>query len=552
MGINLVTESYTTITKFGAKGDGRTDDSGAIQRAIDYCEINSIKTLYIPNGDYYIKKPVVFRKGGVQLVGTGALLREESWWQPNNIFPNNQPFSGCSFIIENNIEGFVFSKTVVDPVRISDIQFIAKNGRKRGRTTAIALKSEFRGPTWPFIIERCHFRGFNFAVKFQSPNQYCVAYIQIKDCAFSQNDECIYFSDITSQKSYVVGTRNLSWGFTFTNNKCHDNSRVIRGAFAKDAVNIKDNNMEGNIVYANGLTPENIIDIELSHAILNFEGNHFETIISDAVCISSVFKKPDGSYFPTSGTTAYDEKNKVFLKGNNFDGVNLSLYKPYNLTGLVVYNYDPYNMYINACDIRENHSNYLNVFLDDFAKRNGTNFKLPAGKYENSYMTIPNYAQKKSVIIKGNNNPQVILSPISNLPFIKVDKSTEQFFNTYSETLTAPNNTDFIGASFIVNNQTGTGFLGASVTFYVNYTVNGRSTNQVLYTHGNYGADVGFTTITALLPTSILPRNSRNIKFRTALSVDDNILAGKSLYLANRFTLFTFSGDNPYAIPVFQ
>lgn len=544
-------DTVEILSKFGVKGDARSDDSDAIQRAIDYCENNSIKTLYIPNGNYYIKKSVIFNRGGVQLVGTGALLREESWLFQQKQFSDNQPFSGCSFIVDKNVEGFVFSKTVADPIRIRDIQFVAKEGRKPGNTTAIAFKSEFWGPTWPFILERCHFRGFNYAVKFQSPNQYCVAFVQIRNCAFSQNDECIYFSDVSTIKSNTVGIRNLSWGFIFTNNKCHDNSRVIRACFAKDRVNISDNNMEGNITYANGKKPENIIDIELSHATVNFEGNHFESIISNAVYISSVFKDSKGNYLSMGVTTALDERNKVFLRGNNFDGIASDKYKPFILKGLVVYNYDPYKVFVDGCDVRINTSNTLNLFLTNFASENGTNFKLPTGKYENSYLSIPAYTQKKSVTISTKDKPQVLLSPLCNLSFVQANNSVIQFFNTYTETLEVSNSANFIGASFIVNNQTGSDFLGISVIFDVTYTVNGKLTGKTLYTNGNYGTDIGFTTITAILPLSQIPKNAKNINFKATLEVGENILGNNLVFIASRFTLFTFSGNAPYALPVF-
>ena len=546
-------DTVVILSKFGVKGDGRTDDSNAIQKAINYCENNSIKALYIPNGNYLIKKSIVFNRGGVQLIGTGALLREESWLQLQKQFSNNAPFSGCSFIIEQNVEGLLFSKTVADPVRICDIQFIAKEGRKVGNTTAIAFKSEFLGPTWPFILERCHFRGFNYAVKFQSPNQYCVAFVQITNCAFSQNDECVYFADIPFKKETpVVGYRNLCWGFTFNQNKCHDNSRIIRGAFAKDMINISNNNMEGNISYANGTLPTYIVDIELSQATINFEGNHFESIISDAVYISSVFKNLDGNYLTMGGTTALDEKNKIFLKGNNFDGVT-DKYKSYTLKGLVIYNYDPYSLFIDACDIRENNSNNLNLYLTNYALTNGTNFKTETGKYENSHLSVSGYHQKKIITISSNNNkPQVLLSPISNLPFLKTDNSVAQFLNSYTESLLISNEVSFMGASFIVDNQSGTGFLGVSVSFSIDYTINGKSTKKVSSTMGNYGTNIGFTTITALLPVNTIPHNAKNIKFRAALDVGENILAGSNLFIANKFTLFTIKGNNPYAIPVFQ
>ena len=54
---HLMTESDGTVNvrQFGAKGDDTTDDTTAIQNAIDYCCDNNIK-LFVPNGTYLVDK----------------------------------------------------------------------------------------------------------------------------------------------------------------------------------------------------------------------------------------------------------------------------------------------------------------------------------------------------------------------------------------------------------------------------------------------------------------------------------------------------------------
>lgn len=540
---------YQNIIDFGAKNDGLSDASSDIQKAVDYCEKNSIKTLLIPDGKYLLKNSVIFRKGGVQIVGTGALLREESWvGNIDKMFADNKPFVGCTFIVEKNVAGFVYDKTVGDPVRISNVQFLAKEDRTVGNTTAISFRSEFAGPTWPFIIEKCHFRGFNYAIKFESDNQYNVAFLQMSQNAFSQNDECVYFSDIPERKIQNVGMRNLSWGFDFLNNQCHDNSRVIRGSFAKDQVNIKNNNMEGNIAYADGRKPKFIVDIEISNATVNFEGNHFESVISDCVYISSAFMKKDGSFFPYSGSTTASDKNKVFIKGNNFDGVNEGKFKALTLKGLHVYNYDQYVMYIDECDIRQNSANALNLFLSDNAKTKGSAIKTPFGKYENASRVLQNYSQIKQMT-EGGRAVEKIVSPNCNIDFIRVSKKDGAIFGNGSQTMQVATSDKYIGASYLVNNPVSSGFLGVSVVFYVSYSLNGKTINETKYASGNYGAELGFTTITGIIPND-LPKIAKNISVWSGLST--SVLGDTDIFIGNKFTLFTYSGDNPYFIPVFK
>lgn len=540
---------YENISKYGAKGDGLTDASTAIQKAVDYCEKNSIKTLLIPNGKYLLKKSVVFRRGGIQMIGTGALLREESWLgSVDKMFADSKPFEGCTFVIEKNVSGFVYDKTVADPVRISNIQFLAKEGRTVGNTVAIDFRSEYGGPTWPFIIEKCNFRGFNFAVKFDSDNQYNVAFLQMSQNAFSQNDECIYFSDLPEKSIKNVGMRNLSWGFDFLNNQCHDNSRVIRGTFAKDQVNIKNNNMEGNIPYADGRKPKNIVDLEISNATVNFEGNHFESVISDCVYISSAFMNKEGGFFAYSGSTTGSDKNKIFLKGNNFDGINEGKFKAISLKGLQVYNYDQYLMYLDECDIRQNSANALNIFLSDNAKSAGSVIKTPFGKYENASLVLPNYTQIRQ-FTNGSKKITKIVSANCNLDFSRVNKSDGAIFGNGSQTMPVAASDRFIGASFIVNNPVSSGFLGVSIVFYVSYNLNGKTVNDIKYASGNYGTEVGFTTMTGIIPNSF-PKNAKNISVWCGLQT--SVIGDDDIFIADKYSVFTYGGSNPYFVPAFK
>lgn len=55
------------IKDFGAIGDGTTDDTEAIKKAIQYCVENKITMIEIPNGIYYVTKPIA--TNGIELKG---------------------------------------------------------------------------------------------------------------------------------------------------------------------------------------------------------------------------------------------------------------------------------------------------------------------------------------------------------------------------------------------------------------------------------------------------------------------------------------------------
>ena len=73
-------DQYFSVKWFGAKGNN-TDDHIAIQKSINTCLKNNIRTVYFPSGNYKISKPlIVFNAGGFC---TLELLGESSFWDSN-------------------------------------------------------------------------------------------------------------------------------------------------------------------------------------------------------------------------------------------------------------------------------------------------------------------------------------------------------------------------------------------------------------------------------------------------------------------------------------
>ncbi|MCL8536109.1 glycoside hydrolase family 55 protein [Chryseobacterium gallinarum] len=542
-----VLNDYLTVKMFGAIGDGLTDDSGAIQKAVDFCETTSQKTLFFPPGDYLINTPIQSSRGGVKFLGAGALLREESWFLNPPSFPTfpKPPFSGCSLIVPKNSSAIVFKDSVVDPVNIESIQFLAKEGRTVGKTHAIDFKSEFWGPTWPFVIKDCHFRGFNRAISFKSLNAYDVAWVQITGSAFSQNDECVYF-DFANDKQ-----RNLSWGFLFENNKCHDNSRVIYGFFAKELVKIVNNNFEGSIPYIkdqiNGnLSPDHYsIDIEIDNAVVQFFGNHFESMQNHAVYISSLRKDIDGNYMPSSGTTALSNRNKVEIFGNNMDGMTVDEQIRFNLTGVQVINKDDVPLSVHACEIVENLATSANIFLNPEAKINGTIIKF-SDTEGTSYLfnnTLDNYDCKKipptpkSLLIDGEQYES------------RGNKITTDNHFWGGRTLAFNSIPTYLGVSFKVKNRLDV--FTTSVFFNI-FHFNGTSASNpyTKYVPGTLFQKGGDSVIVAIIPNDdYYPDGSSQNVFSAGLSIDN--LEHRNILVATDITYFTFSSENPAVLPYY-
>lgn len=69
---------------FGAKGDGATDDTAAIQAAVDYALENRISIVYLPNGRYKISDTIHLNYGEsgyriINFIGDGMQLKAETY-----------------------------------------------------------------------------------------------------------------------------------------------------------------------------------------------------------------------------------------------------------------------------------------------------------------------------------------------------------------------------------------------------------------------------------------------------------------------------------------
>ena len=90
--INLKLAEFISVKDFGAVGDGSTDDSAAIQAAV-----NSGLPIQFPNGNYLIKTPINLTTANQMLVGTGGkIIRASGAMEANWIF-NANGINGLTF-----------------------------------------------------------------------------------------------------------------------------------------------------------------------------------------------------------------------------------------------------------------------------------------------------------------------------------------------------------------------------------------------------------------------------------------------------------------------
>ncbi|WP_395147180.1 glycosyl hydrolase family 28-related protein [Moraxella atlantae] len=89
---NKISQNTNNVKLFGAKGDGKTDDTAAIQKCIDSCQ-----SVFFPTGNYLISNPLIQKFSGQKFYGEGTN-------------PYNDHAQG-SRIIQTNSSASVFKST---------------------------------------------------------------------------------------------------------------------------------------------------------------------------------------------------------------------------------------------------------------------------------------------------------------------------------------------------------------------------------------------------------------------------------------------------------
>jgi hypothetical protein len=105
---HLETRINVKMPPFNAKGDGATNDTAAIQAAIDYANTNSIRNVFMPEGNYLISAPILLN--GCSLEGVQT-----------NIY--NTTSNGSTFTCST--KDFIAVKQ--GSLAANDIQFTIKN-----------------------------------------------------------------------------------------------------------------------------------------------------------------------------------------------------------------------------------------------------------------------------------------------------------------------------------------------------------------------------------------------------------------------------------------
>ena len=163
-----------SVKDYGADGSDSSDDSTAFTSAINYCKNNGYKTLFIPNGTYYISSalPVLNNNGFscVNIMGENTNLTVLDGSSLSASTPILQTSGGSGRLANAQIKGVTFKGSYIQ--------------------TGVRLKG-----TCGVKIVQCHFESLNNAIIFSNDigNGTFTEYSVADSCNFTDNNTALYY-----------------------------------------------------------------------------------------------------------------------------------------------------------------------------------------------------------------------------------------------------------------------------------------------------------------------------------------------------------------------
>lgn len=208
----VVANQGIDVTLFGAKGDGVTDDTVAIQSAITAVSANGGGTIYFPPGTYIISSPLLINSDNVQLLGS-------SW---NSVLFPTAGFGANPMIHSLAIGGGAFRYGI----KISDL-FL--DGNNVTGIIGIQLDTTYQAQIYHTRVRHCV--GTGIFMNGSSGNT--GAYNSINNCHITDGGAGIgidtNFNEWLVIEGGLVSFHNTAGGIGFRSKTL--NNRVIGAAF---------------------------------------------------------------------------------------------------------------------------------------------------------------------------------------------------------------------------------------------------------------------------------------------------------------------------------
>jgi hypothetical protein len=186
-----VNNPYADVKKFGAVGDGRTDDTKPVQDCFNSLSLNGGGCIIISPGEYKVTKLCLpkLKSGQVVIIGYGATLKSTT----NDTILIRKPVNQAEAL----------DKLTNSAIIIEGLKFKGNNGN--------AQVGLYIGGSFNSLIKNCNFSGLNNG-------------FELRFGLMTEIDNCSY--DLCNNAGLIIDTGNGQWpGATVFN--CQSNATTI-------------------------------------------------------------------------------------------------------------------------------------------------------------------------------------------------------------------------------------------------------------------------------------------------------------------------------------
>src|SRR6185437_15792974 len=248
--IQIMAQKVINVKQFGAIGNGISNDTRAIQRAIDYLPSDSIVIIYFPKGIYniasytktqnYLENFCIKLHSNLSVVGDGSnsVLRIA-----NHLFDSKDTAANAHLFYGSNAKNISFSNFVVDmngsenmvPKNvIKNHSAIFCNYGENFKLNHVTIKNcsgtnmlNIMGKGKNLLIENCQFINGGNYVGVTNPNQNQVDFSFV----YSEWDSTNVIDNLIEQVNRKIGLGNYCGGIELHGNNSKAFKNVIKGCW---------------------------------------------------------------------------------------------------------------------------------------------------------------------------------------------------------------------------------------------------------------------------------------------------------------------------------
>lgn len=215
---------FISIKDFGAKGDGTTDDTGAIQNAINYVELINYGALYLPVGTYKITNTLRIKKTQTWFGNGGVIGGADSDYTTDAGLPNVITGGVVIWQSQINKDGLLVEQ---DPVATYRIVLGMENITWIGQITSAGVGPG--GTTGNGIVVNPQSIGFNVECHFYNVN---ISYFRERGLVLSNGYYGSTFNVMSvngNGKTGIAAVGTSQGEFSFSNIRCFGNGLLGSG-----------------------------------------------------------------------------------------------------------------------------------------------------------------------------------------------------------------------------------------------------------------------------------------------------------------------------------